>query len=297
MKSKRTLGIVGAGHWGQALAATLAKNPNNLILTWSLGDDIEKMRAADILFIVVPAQAVRSISEQIKTFSQVRAVICSKGIEQKTNVLMHEVMQEVLPHATLAVLSGPNFAHEVRDGLHAISTLASKDEKFLEEVSTLFLGSNLSIQTSNDMAGVELCGSLKNVYAIVCGAAHALQLGENMHAAIVTQALAEIGKFIKFKNGSRNTLLTAAGVGDVVLTCGSKTSRNFLYGHNFIMRALHDHKNSDADQSILVEGIFTLHAIKETAHNLQLSLVIALDDLLSHKISQSEFKERVVGLK
>ena len=262
MNSQRTprIGVVGAGAWGTALAKTAAerglsvslwarepevvsaingRHENTLFLpgialprALCATSRIEDLAAADSLIIVVPAQFLGAV---LKTLAPslppaIPVTIATKGIEIATGRLMSEVVATLLPQAPIAVLSGPSFAHEVAQGLPTALTLAAADKELAERLAGQLANPRLRLYLGTDIIGAEIGGAIKNVLAIACGIATGRRLGENARAALITRGMAEITRLTVALGGIPETLLGLCGIGDMVLTCMSSTSRNFSVG-------------------------------------------------------------------
>lgn len=254
--SSITIGVVGAGAWGTALAKVAAEcgpavqlwareadvvqsitsaHENTLFLpgidlpktiraTNRLGD----IAAADIVIVAVPAQFLGSVVKELAP--TVPLVIAAKGIETGTGRLMSEVVANAAPRAPVAILSGPSFAHEVAKGLPTALTLAADDKALAERIATTLASQRLRLYTSTDVVGAQVGGAVKNVLAIACGIATGRRFGENGRAALITRGMAEMTRLTLALGGTPETLLGLCGIGDVVLTCMSTSSRNFSVG-------------------------------------------------------------------
>jgi glycerol-3-phosphate dehydrogenase (NAD(P)+) len=236
--------ILGAGAWGMALAHSMVRKGHQVHL-WSR-DPVEGPLPAEITIVlqpdrhchyalalmVVPSQGVRDTIRHIRDQVQhtLPIVIASKGLEVATGSWLTEVVAIEMPHAPVALLSGPNFAHEVRQGLPAAFTLACHDQKLGKHLASI-LGSRLfRPYLSADVMGVQVVGAAKNVLAIACGIVQGKGLGENALAALITRGIAEINSLSIALGGKSETMLEMAGIGDIVLTCRSSKSRNFSLG-------------------------------------------------------------------
>jgi glycerol-3-phosphate dehydrogenase (NAD(P)+) len=256
--------VLGAGAWGTALAkvlsdkgekvALLARRPElasaiararenerylpgvplapELEVTADLG---EALRGASLVVLAVPSHALREAVSTVSGLLPVGApiVTATKGIENDSLMLMHEVILDVLGPAfdqRIAVLSGPSFAHEVGVGLPTAIVVASNSSSVAEDVQQRFANDRLRVYTSDDPIGVELGGALKNVIAIAAGACDGLGYGHNSRAALITRGLAEIVRLSMAKGGNALTLAGLAGLGDLVLTCTGELSRNRTVG-------------------------------------------------------------------
>ncbi len=284
------IGIIGGGAWGTALGQVIAEggedvmlwayepevvsainethvntpflksvrlNPN-IIATGALGD----LRACDILLAVTPAQHLRSILAD--TVVGVRPLIlCSKGIEAGTQMLMSEVAKQVCPDAAIAVLSGPTFAHEVAGGLPTAVTLACEDSVLARTLATRLARPHFRPYVSNDVIGAEIGGAVKNVLAIACGVVAGRGLGQNAGAALIARGFAEMTRFGLARGAQAETLAGLSGLGDLVLTCSSTSSRNFSLGVG-----LGEGKTATAlmaDRKTIAEGAFTAPVLQQAA--------------------------------
>lgn len=256
-----TIGVIGAGAWGTALAQNFASHDHDVKL-WArdlaLADDINLTRqnriylrdiplhqkikaqndladtcAADIILLTVPAQHLRGVMTKAvpHIHHNIPVIVCSKGIELETGKLMSDVVGDLLPASMVGVLSGPNFAHEVAKGLPAAATLASIYNTKILPVRDTLSNQRFRIYTTNDVVGTEVGGAVKNVIAIVCGIIAGRNLGENARAAAVTRGLHEIARLAEAMGGRRETLMGLSGIGDLILTCSSMQSRNFSLGY------------------------------------------------------------------
>ena len=255
--------VLGGGAWGTALAQMLASPSDDGnardVLLWALepevvGDintnhrnsrflpsaqlapniratgDLKEVADAGTILAVVPAQHLRSVLSDLPGFSG-DLVICAKGIEQSTGALMSDVAAEASPQATLAALSGPTFAHEVADGLPAAVTLACAGGKAQwERLSPVIARPHFRPYYSDDLIGAEIGGAVKNVLAIACGVVDGLALGQNARNALITRGFAEMARFGAARGASFDTMTGLCGLGDLVLTCSSTSSRNFSLG-------------------------------------------------------------------
>jgi glycerol-3-phosphate dehydrogenase (NAD(P)+) len=255
---KASVGIVGAGAWGTALAQSLASDGSD-VLIWARETDLveeintrrsnslflpsaelaETVRATSdlkvlaglpVLLVVVPSQFLASVVSQLPGDAR-DLVLCAKGIEAGTGRLMADVAADAAPGAQLAVLSGPTFAHEVAAGLPTAVTLAcSGGDAQWQRLSPLIARPALRPYYSDDVVGAEIGGAVKNVLAIACGVVDGLGLGQNARAALIARGYAEMLRFGMSKGAQRDTLAGLCGLGDLVLTCSSTSSRNFSLG-------------------------------------------------------------------
>jgi glycerol-3-phosphate dehydrogenase (NAD(P)+) len=254
----RTIGVIGAGAWGTALAQALAGDGTSVLIwareselveeinsaqtnslflpgaslraTIRATGDLSKLAKLDALLLVVPAQHLARVLAGLPGYAG-DLVLCAKGIEAATGRLMTEVAAEAAPQAQLAVLSGPTFAHEVAAGLPTAVTLAcSGGDAQWRRLSALLARPMLRPYYSDDLIGAEVGGAVKNVLAIACGVVEGLALGQNARAALIARGYAEMERFGLARGARAETLSGLCGMGDLVLTCSSISSRNFSLG-------------------------------------------------------------------
>lgn len=254
------IGIIGAGAWGTALAETFAgegreaviwareqdvvtsinqKNENTVFLPGkklhknvTATDSLSTAAQADILLLVTPAQYVRPTMAALKSHLTPGkpVVICAKGIEIDTGLLMTQVAQEEAPDATLAILTGPTFASEIANGLPSAVTIAAKDKDVAQEIRDALASRTLRPYITDDLIGAQVGGAVKNVIAIASGVIVGRKLGESARAALMTRGLAEMARLSAALGGKKETLMGLCGIGDLMLTASSMQSRNFSLG-------------------------------------------------------------------
>lgn len=251
------LGIIGGGAWGTALAQVASAGGRETIL-WALEpevvesissahenrlflagiplnpairatSDMRKLHDCDAWMVVTPAQHMRSVLERAGDCDK-PLVLCSKGIEERSGMLLHQVAKAACPRAGVAVLSGPTFAHEVARGLPTAVTLAADDPALAERLRERIKQPTFRIYVSDDLAGAEIGGAVKNVLAIACGVVEGKGLGQNARAALIGRGFAEMTRFGLACGAKRETLAGLSGLGDLVLTCSSTSSRNYSLG-------------------------------------------------------------------
>ena len=298
----KRVGVVGAGAWGTALAITAARAGSEVTLWarepevvasingWQVNEmflpvielpdtihavnDLDAMLAQDALLMVAPAQYVRGTCEGLASDgldNSLPMVICSKGIEQQSLKLMSEVVVEHLPNP-LAILSGPTFAIEVAKGLPASVTLACGEPELGRKLARLVTHPKFSVHHSDDVIGPQICGPMKNVIAIACGIVEGKGLGESAKAALIAEGLAEISQLCVAKGGKPETAMGLCGLGDLILTCNSHTSRNMSLGY-----ALGQGKTLEeilSERLSVAEGVASSNAVTELAAQLGIRLRI-----------------------
>jgi glycerol-3-phosphate dehydrogenase (NAD(P)+) len=289
----QSVGIVGAGAWGSALAIT-SRRAGRDVLIWAyepetltdlkqnhrnetylpkvkLDPSIEatgrlnEVANCDLLLLATPAQHVRKIAGELAPYLKDRQplVICAKGIEQASGKLMSQVVDELSPGSQIAVLSGPSFAAEVARGLPAAVTLATPAEQLGRALSYALSHPPFRCYWSDDVVGAEIGGAVKNVYAIAAGIVAGKKFGASAHAALVTRSFAEMMRFGAALGARRETMTGLSGLGDLVLTCGSPQSRNMSLGVEL-------GKGKSVDDVLgkrvaVTEGVFTASAVVEMA--------------------------------
>lgn len=262
--TKLSFGIIGSGAWGAAFARLMRSNGCK-VLVWdrtpdgSTVKDIIDLNVCDIIVVALPFQVLRGfLSEKLAQLGAKPFLLLSKGIEIGTMKLGHQIFGEVLPDAEFAVLSGPNFASEITKGLPAATMIAGKNAELIRES---VMGDTMRVYTSSDVVGVEVCGAIKNVIAIAAGITMGGGYGENAKAALICRSLVEIERLVKAMGGVNDTVFSLAGIGDLMLTCGSATSRNFAFGFEIGKAGVLGELLAQNNKTI--EGIHTARAIYE----------------------------------
>jgi glycerol-3-phosphate dehydrogenase (NAD(P)+) len=315
------IGVIGGGAWGTALAQVAvaggpsllwAREPevvetvnstqeNKLFLPGVPLDpalratsDLTDLAGCDALLVVTPAQHMRSVLAGFDAGAR-PLILCSKGIEEASGKLMHEVAVEAQPRAPIAVLSGPTFAHEVAAGLPAAVTLAVKQAAVGEALVNRLALPNFRPYLTDDVAGAEVGGAVKNVLAIACGVVEGRGLGLNARAALISRGFAEMTRFGLAKGARAETLAGLAGLGDLVLTCSSTSSRNFSLG----VGIGEGRRAADllADRRTVAEGAFTAPVLKRAAEALgvDMPIVAAVCALLDGHASVDQVIEALLS--
>ncbi|MDD3032611.1 MAG: NAD(P)-dependent glycerol-3-phosphate dehydrogenase [Candidatus Pacebacteria bacterium] len=285
----KTITILGDGAWATTLAILLSNNRNKVIL-WSsfpeyldeldskrvnkkyLGDfiipqevvfekDINKaVLQSEIIVDAIPSKFYRSVLKQIKVkVSDKIFVNVSKGIEQKTLMRMTEIIHQELGRTKTCVLSGPTIAQEIAKGMPAVAIAASANLEIAREVQKLFFNDRFRVYTNLDPVGVELCGALKNIIAIIAGISDGLGFGANSKAAILSRGIVEISRLGQVMGAQKKTFFGIAGLGDLATTCISPESRNRTFGE----RIGAGEKMNDIIKSTdsIIEGATTTEAV------------------------------------
>jgi glycerol-3-phosphate dehydrogenase (NAD(P)+) len=297
------MAVIGAGSWGTALAIQLAREGHPTTLWGRDAAQLSAMRSArrnmrylpDAAFpealnieadleaalsragdalVAVPSQAFRATLETIRPHlrDSTRVAWATKGFEQATGLLPHQVAREVLGDRPGAVLSGPTFAREVGAGLPTAMTVASRDETFAAQLARNLSGPGFRAYTQTDIMGVEVGGAVKNVIAIGAGIADGMGFGANTRVALITRGLAEMMRLGVKLGASRETFMGLAGLGDLVLTCTDDQSRNRQFGIA-LGRGI---DSGTAAQGIkqVVEGALAARAVHDVAERLAVDMPI-----------------------
>ncbi len=307
-----TIGIVGAGAWGTALAVALRRAGRNVAL-WSHEPEVvasitvsrenaqflpgirldccvrpttdpATVTATDAVLLVTPAQHLRSVCRTLAPSWRpgLAAVICAKGIEAETGKLMAEVVAEELPEAAIAVLSGPTFAIEVARGLPTAVTLAASDPALGQTLVEAIGSATFRPYLSDDIVGTQVGGAVKNVLAIACGIVEGRGLGDNARAALITRGLTELTRFAVARGGKAETLMGLSGLGDLILTASSAQSRNYSLGLALGEgRALAEVMGARVS---VTEGVWTAGIVVRAAaqYGIDMPIAAAVDSVINH---------------
>ena len=315
------LGIIGGGAWGTALAQVAAVGGRETLL-WALEPEVVEsinrahenaaflagvsldpaIRATSNLgdldgceawLVVTPAQHMRSVLESAADCGK-PLVLCSKGIEETSGELLHRVARQACPKASVAVLSGPTFAHEVASGLPTAVTLAAEDQEIAERLRARLKQPAFRIYLSDDVAGAEIGGAVKNVLAIACGVVEGKGLGQNARAALIGRGFAEMTRFGLAFGAKRETLAGLSGLGDLVLTCSSTSSRNYSLG-----KGIGEGRSAVemlSDRKTVAEGAFTAPVLARLAKEkgIDMPIVDAVDALVAGRAKVDEVLEALL---
>lgn len=301
------IGVIGGGAWGTALAQVVAASGRETLL-WAHEPevveaineghenriflpgialeqsiratcDFNDLRGTDALLVVTPAQHMRPVLELMPECDK-PMILCAKGIEEQSGGFLHEVAGRTCPGAEIAVLSGPTFAHEVAKGLPTAVTLAAKDQELAERLRQRIAQPTFRIYLSDDVVGAEIGGAVKNVLAIACGVVEGRGLGQNARAALIGRGFAEMTRFGLACGARRETLTGLSGLGDLVLTCSSTSSRNYSLGKGIGEGRCANELLSD--RRTVAEGAFTAPVLARLAREkgVDMPIVEAVDALI-----------------
>ena len=273
-----TITIIGTGAWGMALGTVFTKAGHGVAM-WSRSKP-ELPAHTEVFVAAVPAQHMREALGKI-TIGSSKLISAAKGIERHTGKLMAEVCSEAAPQAEFYAISGPSFAADVIVGLPTAVALAGPTLSSAMQMAEALSTKHFRIYPTDDVAGVEIGGAMKNVLAIACGIVDGAGLGESARAGLVTRGFAELSRYAKARGAKAETLMGLSGFGDLMLTCSSTKSRNYSYGLAIgqglsLVEAL-------AQSRGVVEGAYTAGVAAELsrAQNIDMPIVTAVANVVS----------------
>lgn len=305
------IGVIGAGSWGIALATVLAKNGHE-IMVWSIVEDeikmlkekhehVEKLPGVklgeeiafttdmkeavcgkDMLVLAVPSVFTRSTAKSMAEYvSKDQVIVCvAKGIEESSLMTISQVVESEIPEADTAVMCGPSHAEEVGCGIPTTVVAGAKTRKTAEFIQDTFMNDVFRVYTNSDVLGMELGGSLKNVIALAAGMTDGLGYGDNTKAALITRGISEISRLAIKMGAKPETLSGLTGIGDLIVTCESKHSRNrkagMLMGQGLTM------EEATKEVKMVVEGIYSAKAALALGkkYEVELPIIEAVNDVL-----------------
>lgn len=295
--------VIGAGSWGTAISKLLSSNGHE-VTVWSIMEDEVRMlkeerehksklpgvklpesiefttdleasvKGRDLLVLAVPSPFTRSTAHKMAPYVEQGQIIVNvaKGIEESTLMILTDIIEQEIPQANAAVLSGPSHAEEVGRGIPTTVVAGAKDRKTAEVIQNIFMNRVFRVYTSPDMLGIELGGALKNVIALAAGAADGLGCGDNTKAALITRGIAEMSRLGVAMGGRIETFNGLTGIGDLIVTCASVHSRNrkagFLIGQGRTMKEAMD------EVQMIVEGVYSAKAAITLARKYNIDMPI-----------------------
>lgn len=292
-----TVGVIGAGKWGEALAFALSEK-NEVIITsrtkrdWKNFKTLDEVLKSDYLIITVPAQQIGRWLEENFLFSGQKVLVAAKGIEASSGRFLNEIYTEYLPEENLAFLSGPSFAAEVIRSLPTALVINSVSTDTANEFCALF-PSFIRTYVSTDVIGAEIAGAYKNVIAIAAGICEGLELGHNAAASLISRGLVEMERFGRAYGATQECFLGLSGAGDLFLTASSPMSRNYRVGLGL---AKGQTKEVICDQiGEVSEGIGTAYALHEiaVARGIYLPIAAEVYAILEGKSPQQSLKDLI----
>ena len=305
--------VLGGGSWGTTMASICARRGptlqwvrseetakdindnhrnsrylgNDAILSDTLRattDFADAANCADVVVMAVPSHGFRGVltelAKELRPWVPVVSLV--KGLEQGTNMRMSQIVEEVLPGHPAGILAGPNIAREVGEGYAAAAVLAMPDQHLATRLSGLFRTRRFRVYTSDDVVGVEMAGALKNVFAIAVGMGYSLGIGENTRALVIARSLREMTKLGVAMGGQPDTFPGLAGLGDLIVTCTSRHSRNRHVGEQLGMGKRIEEIIASMKQ--VAEGVKATSVIMELANEFGLTMPIAreVDAVINH---------------
>lgn len=296
--------FLGAGSWGTALAILLAKNGHKVTLWSKVEEEVKMLRehrehihrlpgvklpssivvtddlaqtvqeGTDLIVFSVASPYIRSTAKEIaKLVPQGQRIVnVAKGIEEDSLLTLCDVIQEEIPQADVAILSGPSHAEEVSIGVPTTVVVGAKKKEFAMYLQETFMNERFRVYTSPDVLGIELGGSVKNVIALAAGVCDGLGCGDNTKAALITRGITEISRLGEAMGAKAETFAGLSGIGDLIVTCTSTHSRNhnagYLIGQGYSMQAAMDEVKQ------VVEGVHSARATLKLAEKYQVSMPI-----------------------
>ena len=228
-----------------------------------LTTNLEKcVKNSNIIFIAVPAIAVREVASKLQEYIDKDQVICilTKGIEKITNMFMVDVIKECIDTDNICVFAGPSFAIEVANKSNIGMVIASEKEECRNKVLQVINQENACITQTSDVLGVEICSAVKNVFAIICAMLDGMNEADSTRAAVITNLINDFRLIMGVLGGKETTIYSYAGIGDLLLTCTSPKSRNYMFG-KFLGQGMNTTEALNNMQVKTVEGLYTLDAI------------------------------------
>ena len=298
-----SIGVIGAGSWGTALAVLLCGNGHEVTL-WSIIEDevhtlqtkrenpdklpgvklpekievtsdLEKaVSGKQVLVLAVPSPYVRSTAHTMKPYVAEGQIIVNvaKGIEEDSLKTLSQVIEEEIPQALVAVMSGPSHAEEVGRGIPTTIVVGAHDRKTAEYLQGIFMNEGFRVYTSPDVLGIELGAALKNVVALAAGIADGLGYGDNTKAALITRGIAEIARLGTAMGGKVETFSGLSGIGDLIVTCASMHSRNRRAG--ILIGKGYSYEEAMKEVKMVVEGVYSAKAAVRLAEKCGVQLPI-----------------------
>lgn len=325
MEVSMKIAVLGTGAYGLSIAMMLTENNKNIMMWTKFEDekqtllenngnpkllpgiimpegityttDMEEcVKDSDIIFIMVPAGYVDDVSKELsKYYNKQYICIGSKGIEQDTCLFVDDVVRKHIKTKRLAVMSGPSFAVDIASYVPIGLSLASEQMKTLKVIKKALQNKYLKVRTCDDIIGVEICGSIKNVIAIAAGIIDGMGLPESTQAMLITEALHDIKELIHALGGNKKTILSYAGIGDLLLTCTSTKSRNFSFGRLIGSQAPLEEIDNYIN-STTIEGLYTLKSIYGLLRKKRVDMPIIdiMEDIIVEKKDISLLKKYLI---
>lgn len=267
--------------------------PSAIIISTNMEEVISN---TDVIIFATPSEFVGSVSNELSKFYNNQYIaITSKGIDNKSLLCLSDVIKMNINTDLIAVISGCTFASDmVKNSILGLN-VASKNLDTLNIISSILENDYLSVYKTSDVIGTEICGSVKNIMAIGCGIINGMGFSESSSAMFISLAFKEIMDLLKFMGGNVNTMFSFAGIGDLVLTCNSKESRNFTLG-NMLGKGI---DTKDYIKNTTIEGVYTLRAISDIVrnNNINMPIITMIDDVINGRKKNTDFIKLLVKLK
>lgn len=318
------IGILGAGAYGMAMTSVFDNNGHkikiwsnseeevNLLLTNHKSNKIDYIipddfvittdmklvvMDADIIVIAVPSEFVRNVCMELNKYFKEEQIICiaSKGIENNSCLFMDDVVRQCIKTDNIAVISGGTFAEDMVKEVPVGLTLATKSKLAGDIILKAMENDYVKIQITDDIIGTEICGSIKNVFAIAAGMLEGMKYPESTKSLFMTEVIKDIKFLIKSLGGKEETILSFAGIGDILLTCSSSKSRNYTLGKMIGEERERQEIKKYIDSST-IEGLYTLNSIKKLLNDkeIEMPIIDLISDIIMGKKDLEEFKKILI---
>ena len=294
MKNK-SIAVIGAGKWGQALHFALSQKQKCLITSRTKKDienfvDLKTALDCEYLVIAIPAQEIRTWLKENFVFKGQKILVASKGIEANTGEFLNEIYSTFVPDENIGFISGPSFAAEVIKGLPCALVLNSSSKELYNEFEPFF-PNFIKTYYSSDVIGAEIAGAYKNVLAIASGICEGLNLGKNAQASLIARGLVEMQRFGKYFGAKKSSFIGLSGAGDLFLTASSTMSRNFRVGLGLAQNKKLDEILEELGE--VAEGVKTSIAIKSLSEKNDIYTPIANEvyEILNGKAPKDSLKD------
>lgn len=318
------IGILGAGAYGMAMASVFDNNGHKIKIWSNSEEEVNLLLAnhksnkidyiipddfvittdmklvvmdADIIVIAVPSEFVRNVCMELNKYFKEEQIICiaSKGIENNSCLFMDDVVRQCINTDNIAIISGGTFAEDMVKEVPVGLTLATKSKLAGDMMLKAMENDYVKIQITDDIIGTEICGSIKNVFAIAAGMLEGMKYPESTKSLFMTEVIKDIKFLIKSLGGKEETILSFAGIGDILLTCSSSKSRNYTLGKMIGEERERQEIKKYIDSST-IEGLYTLNSIKKLLNDkeIEMPIIDLISDIIMGKKDLEEFKKILI---
>lgn len=318
------IGILGAGAYGMAMASVFDNNGHKIKIWSNSEEEVNLLLAnhksnkidyiipddfvittdmklvvmdADIIVIAVPSEFVRNVCMELNKYFKEEQIICiaSKGIENNSCLFMDDVVSQNINGNNIAIISGGTFAEDMVKEVPVGLTLATKSKLAGDIILKAMENDYVKIQITDDIIGTEICGSIKNVFAIAAGMLEGMKYPESTKSLFMTEVIKDIKFLIKSLGGKEETILSFAGIGDILLTCSSSKSRNYTLGKMIGEERERQEIKKYIDSST-IEGLYTLNSIKKLLNDkeIEMPIIDLISDIIMGKKDLEEFKKILI---